>query len=208
MMTEFDVLVIIVVLLSSMIGFLRGIIREIFSILGWIGAAILTFFLFPYVADKMDGLFKSILVVNIASIFVVFMMVLMVLSVFNAMLLDNLREIRAGSVDRSLGLLFGLVRGVFIVSVFHFLILALHNKDTAPKWLEDGETYGITQPGGEKMYAWAKDYVAHLQGEDRDLGDMYEDATEPLREKREVKKIKLPERKIRLPERIPGADEE
>ncbi len=202
MLTEFDVLVTIVVLLSSMIGFLRGIIKEAFSILGWFGAALITFFMFPYVAEIMDEYFKSIFIVNIVSIIVVFLVVLAVVSIFGALLLDNLREVRSGPIDRTFGTAFGLARGLLLVSALHFLVITLHNKEEPPKWLEEGETYKLTEWGGKKIHAKAKEYVDHLQvDEDDDEKSVTESVTEALKEKRTPKKIKLPER-------LPDADEE
>lgn len=162
--TQFDVVVIIIILLSSVFAFIRGFLKEFFSLAGWLGAAAITFIAYPHAVQLIDGMFKSSKVVNIVAIVLVFLAVLMVIAIINAMILDNLREMRMGIVDRSLGLLFGLLRGIIIASIIHFAVVILHENDEGPEWLTQGETYQITVIGANVIKDLAEKF------KDVDLG--------------------------------------
>ena len=67
-LSQFDVAVIIIILLSSVFAFLRGFIKEILLLTGWVGAISITLYAFPHAANAMGDLFKSSKVVNIAAV--------------------------------------------------------------------------------------------------------------------------------------------
>ncbi len=164
MFSEFDVFILIVLMISTVIGFVRGFIREMLSIAGWIGAGLITYYSFPKLVATISELFISSMVVNIVSIIIVFLVVLGLISVLNAMMLDNLRGFRLGMADRSLGTLFGMLRGVVIVSAIHFMVaIALEEEGKDPEWLKQGETYGLTSFGGEMVRNYAMPYLEELR---------------------------------------------
>lgn len=157
-LTEFDIAVLIIVLLSSVFATLRGFIKELLVLVSWIGSAAITIYSFPYAADFMGDWFQDSKVVNIIAIILVFLGILTLISIVNAMILDNLREMRLGMIDRSTGLLFGLVRGVLIASVIHFAIIILHQDDEGPDWLTGSETYQITKVGSDIIKELSEEY--------------------------------------------------
>lgn len=157
MFTEFDVLVSVIILISTIISFMNGIAKDLLSLVGWVGAAAVTLLFFPFAASLMDELFRSSRVVNIAAVIIVYVIALAGISVINSMILDNLREFRLGPVDRSMGAVFGLFKGVVIVSIIHFSIITVAEKE--PDWLAEGETYGLTSSGAGIIHNMTKGYV-------------------------------------------------
>jgi len=116
LLTGFDYAVIAIIVLSMLRGAWRGLVSELFALVGWIVAFVLAAryasrlaFLIP--ANWPGGALTQWLV-GFAAIAVG---VVLVASVGNA-LLGRLTEVSGlQSVDRSLGLLFGLARGVLLV---------------------------------------------------------------------------------------------
>ncbi len=162
--TGFDIFIILVALISLLMGFMRGILKEIMAIIAWVGAGLIAYFSYPYVVEKLDQLFeKSSTVTVVVSIAVVFLTALAVISLFNMMLMDNFRGFRKGGVDRSLGALFGLLRAAVIVSFIHFAVVMLFKGGDEPDWFAKGKTYRLTQMGSDAMKGMADTFIEKIK---------------------------------------------
>ncbi|MGI4814556.1 MAG: CvpA family protein [Janthinobacterium lividum] len=122
MLTAFDYGVIAIMVLSALRGAWRGLVSEVFSLIGWIVALLVAkryaANLAPYVPANWPG---GVLTQWLVAFVAIVAAVLIVSATANALLtrLANASGLR--SVDRSLGLLFGLVRGVILVLVVAIL---------------------------------------------------------------------------------------
>jgi membrane protein required for colicin V production len=132
-MTLFDYIVFAIVALSVLLGFMRGIVREVFALATWVLAFIIarTFaiYLVPYMPASIDTPSLRMLSAFVAT----FVLAFLGFVVVSAMLTALLKHLGLGSADRSLGVAFGFVRGMAIV-----LILVLVGGMTAlprePSW--------------------------------------------------------------------------
>lgn len=194
-MTYFDVAVIIIILLSTVFAFLRGFIKEFLVLLGWLAAAVITIYLYPQAIELVNEYVKGSKVVSIITVSLLFLTILILISIFNAMILDNLREMRLGVIDRSLGFLFGLLRGVLLASVIHFSIVILHEKGDGPKWLTKGETYNITVIGANMIKDIAEDFdIGKAQEKTEEIMEDTEEALDGAGDKIEEYKEDLEEK--------------
>jgi membrane protein required for colicin V production len=124
-MNTVDIIVISVVALSALIAFLRGFVREVLTIGSWIGASLITLYGFPLAQPKFEHWISSKLAADIACGIALFLASLIVFSIISHMIARFVRGSAMTAVDRSLGLLFGLVRGAILVSLAYMLIFAL-----------------------------------------------------------------------------------
>ncbi len=134
-MSVVDIFIIVTIVISLLIGLFRGFIREILSLFSWLGALWLGYayatlgasYLEPYITQP-----PLRVVVAFAAIFVA---ALIVFSIISYLLYRLLSIAGVSGVDRSLGMLFGLIRGFVIVSL---LILAATFMDfTSQPWWKD-----------------------------------------------------------------------
>ena len=95
----------------------RGFVREVLSIFAWVGAVVAAFKLYPYVQPEVASILPQKNLVVFASIGVVFLVVLIVLSIVSAAVGGLVRSSALSQLDRTLGLVFGVVRGAVIVSI-------------------------------------------------------------------------------------------
>lgn len=122
--TIVDGIVAIVVVLSAILAYSRGFVRELMSIAGWVAAAILAFlfagpaqplmFEVPYLGDFLQG---SCELSTIAAFAAVFALALLVASIFTPLFSSAIQNSAIGGVDQALGFLFGVARGVLLVAV-------------------------------------------------------------------------------------------
>lgn len=114
-MTLFDYLVLFVLIASVIISMLRGLIREILSLLGWVVAFVVANAYGAVLAKMLPELIPGDVVRLMVAFVVLFFGVRLLMGLF-IMLLDALIKASGLSlVDRGLGGLFGLARGLVIV---------------------------------------------------------------------------------------------
>jgi len=120
-MTWFDYTVIVIVLLSALLGWWRGLVYEIFSLLSWVAAVLLARLLAPSLLPYMpSGLGSEIL--RTAAAYAILFIVTLLLGGVVAWLLSRLVKF-AGLKwqDGLLGTLFGIARGILVALVLVLL---------------------------------------------------------------------------------------
>ncbi|PLZ01010.1 bacteriocin production protein [Burkholderia sp. WAC0059] len=118
MLTAFDYAVMAVIGLSALRGAWRGFIGEVFGLVGWVVAFLAACFFVdrvaPWIPADWPGGALTQWVVAFALIVIG---VVLVAGVANALLVRLVQVSGLSGVDRSLGLMFGLARGVVLVLV-------------------------------------------------------------------------------------------
>lgn len=126
--TLVDAGVAIIVLLSGVLAYSRGFVREAMAILGWIGAAVVAFIF----ADQVEPLVRQIPIVGdfigdscelaiIGAFAAVFAVALVVFSIFTPLFSTVVQRSALGGVDQGLGFFFGVLRGIVLVAVAFFV---------------------------------------------------------------------------------------
>ncbi len=165
--TEFDVIVCVLMLVTAVMAFSRGFIRDSLRLVGYLAASFSTLALYPFTASIFSELFRSSLVTSAVAVIILFLLSLMVFSLFVNMMLDNMRELRMGPIDRTAGALFGLLKGWLIVSIIHygvFITYFFFDKEE-PRWLVAGETYELTKKGSNMIDNWVGEEVRQKHDE-------------------------------------------
>ena len=143
-MNTIDIIVIAVVVLSAVIAFLRGFVREVLTIGSWLGASLVTLYGFPLLQGKFEQWISSKMAADIVCGISLFLVSLIVFSILSHMIAGFVRGSALTAVDRSLGLLFGLARGAILVSLAYMLIFALD-----PNMLRGARTTPMMARGAE-----------------------------------------------------------
>lgn len=122
--TLIDAGVAIVIVLSAILAYSRGVVRESLAILGWVIAAVAAFVF----AAQAQPLIRELPVVGeflgdscelsvIAAFAAVFAIVLVLTSLFAPLLSSAVQRSVLGGLDQGLGFLFGVLRGIVLVAV-------------------------------------------------------------------------------------------
>ena len=130
MLTTFDYAVMAVIALSALRGAWRGLLSEVFGLIGWIAAFFIACrcvgLVVPYIPANWPG---GALTQWVLAFALIVIGVVLVASVANALLARLVEVSGLGGVDRSLGLMFGLARGAILV----VLLVALAGLTELPK---------------------------------------------------------------------------
>ncbi|HEV7274745.1 MAG TPA: CvpA family protein [Devosiaceae bacterium] len=117
MLTAFDVGVGILVLISAILATARGLTREVLSLATWAGSAAIAIYMLLYHPEFAQQYIAEELVANIATVAVTFIVALIVLHLITMRIADFVVDSKIGPLDRTLGFLFGVARGVLIAVV-------------------------------------------------------------------------------------------
>jgi membrane protein required for colicin V production len=119
-----DLAVVGVVAVSALLAFLRGFVRELFGLGAWAGAAAFAVWAAPQLQPHLHRWITNPEVAFPAALAIAFLLALLVLSLIARMVGGLVRASGLGSVDRTLGVVFGLVRGAALV-VFAYIAAGL-----------------------------------------------------------------------------------
>jgi membrane protein required for colicin V production len=146
-----DIFLIVVMLISGLLAMVRGFMREVLSIVAWVAAAGAAFYLFPrllpyatqYFGGWNEWLVKGLVVGG------VFLATLIIVSIFTVKLSDKILDSRIGALDRSLGFLFGLARGLIIVVVAFVFFNWLVPQKSQPEAIKNARSRVVLQGTGD-----------------------------------------------------------
>jgi membrane protein required for colicin V production len=120
-MTWVDLAVFGFLLISGLLAFVRGLVREVLGVGAWAGSLALAFFALPTMRGIVHQWIPQPQWVDPASFIVVFIISLIVLMLIARAIGGLVRRSALGGVDRTLGLVFGLARGAAVVIVAYIL---------------------------------------------------------------------------------------
>jgi membrane protein required for colicin V production len=133
--TLLDLILLGVMLISGMLAMIRGFMREILSIAAWAAAAFATLYFYGRLLPVAKQYFNNDIVAAGAVIGGVFLGTLLVVSIVTVRISDMILDSRIGALDRTLGFLFGLARGLVIVVVAFMFFDWLVPQKSQPGWV-------------------------------------------------------------------------
>lgn len=122
--TLVDAAVGLVVVVSAILAYSRGLVREVLAIAGWVIAAIAAFVLaptveplvreIPYVGNILGDSCELTIIASFAAVFAV---MLVIVALFTPVFSSLIRNSALGGIDQGLGFFFGVLRGILLVAV-------------------------------------------------------------------------------------------
>lgn len=124
-LNNLDVVFLVIVGVSALVAIARGVTKELLSITGWILAAVSVYYLLPVVDPIMQKYIASEVLSNLVS----GMVILIMFCIFWVLAADKIstqiRFSKLSALDRILGFIFGIFRGVIIVILLQIMISSL-----------------------------------------------------------------------------------
>ena len=158
-MNLIDILFVLVVAVSLLVGIWRGLLRELLSLVSWLLAAYLAWRLHGLLMQPLADVIASPGARQAAALLLVFVGSLIVLALLSHLLVSLLKRSPLRGTDRALGAVFGVLRGVVLIAAAVLLVEAtplqksLWWKDStlvpqtrgAAQWLRDAVERGLEQ---------------------------------------------------------------
>lgn len=142
-----DIILLGIMLISGLLALMRGFTREVLSLVSWGLAAVAAWFAFqkkpgfdlvmPYVNN--DKIAQAIIAA------VAFLVVLIVVSVISVKISDTVVESSVGAFDRTLGFLYGIARGLVLVSIAYMFYSWANPPEKHEDWIRNAQTLPLIQ---------------------------------------------------------------
>jgi membrane protein required for colicin V production len=155
--TLLDILLLVVMLVSGLLAMIRGFMREILSIGAWGVAALVTLYSFAKVLPIAQGYFSSNTVATGVTVGSIFLLTLLIVSIITVRISDMILDSRVGALDRTLGFLFGLGRGLIIVVVAFLFFAWLVPDRSQPSWVSGAKSKVVLQSTGQWLMSMLPD---------------------------------------------------
>jgi membrane protein required for colicin V production len=128
-MTWIDFVIIGVIFISCFISLIRGFVREALSLTGWIVSFLIAWRLHGSFSTFLQGSISNLNLRLIVAFFTLFAMSMVVFAVINFFASKLVQRTGLSGADRAIGVLFGFLRGVVLVSA----LVALAGLTQIPK---------------------------------------------------------------------------
>lgn len=183
-----DLAVLAVIMLSILVGILRGATREVLGIAGWIGAFATVFYGLPLFRPLGRQYIHSPMIADAVVAGILFILSLAVFILISRIISTGVKGSILGGLDRSLGLVFGFLRGIFIVCLIYLALFFFYPQGHMPDRIKHARfTPWIAQGAHEIQRFIPKDYfpqhdLSHTPINPLDAKDLFENALPTLEE--------------------------
>ena len=151
-MTQFDFLVLALLGVSAAVGFARGPVREVFALMALVVAAGLAVFGLPVFGPMVKKVVHPDWLGTVAAIVVVFAIAFVALRLIGAGIARHVQNTQMlGFLDRSLGLLIGLGRGLIVLGALFLMFTAATPEDLRPQWMTGARSWPLAATMGRVL---------------------------------------------------------
>lgn len=136
---------------SMLISLTRGFTTEALSLVAWVGAIVITLqghpILLPYIIEFVQPDFMASMITYAA-----LGILSLILFKFVAVIVGKtVKESHIGALDRGLGVLFGIARGMLAVSFLYLLTTPFYSPGNYPTWFEDAKSRPLIEYGASVL---------------------------------------------------------
>lgn len=152
-----DLVVLGVVLLSALLAAVRGATREILAIASWAIAAAAALMLHQPLLPVVSQHIANPTVALVVTIAAIFLVTLVIVSFITLRISDLVLDSRIGSIDRTLGFVFGVARGLLICVIAYIFFSWLVPEKMQPDWARDARLKPFLERSGQQLQALLPD---------------------------------------------------
>jgi membrane protein required for colicin V production len=146
-----DLVVVLIVIVSTVYATIRGFVNETLSILAWVAAALAALFFGPWAAGMTEKMFSPHWLGALAGYAFIFLLTVLPLSFMTFRLSQSVKRSQIGPLDRSLGAAFGVVRGLVIVGVAYLIFTIIVPTAMQPEWVTKARLLPVIRSSAEAI---------------------------------------------------------
>ncbi|TYC63359.1 CvpA family protein [Rhodobacterales bacterium] len=149
--TLLDGLLLAIMFISAVLAMIRGFVREVLSIVSWVAAAAAAFLLYERVLPYAKQYISHDVVAMGVSAAAIFLVTLIIVSYITMRISDFVLDSRIGALDRTLGFVFGAVRGLLLVVVALLFFDWFVQPEQQPQWVINAKSRPVLQSIGQRL---------------------------------------------------------
>ncbi len=145
-----DLTVFGIILVSALFAFVRGFIKEMLSVAAWLGAVFAAIYGRPYLEPFVLEFISEPMAVTAIAASTIFVGTVVLLSLIGHLIAGRIRDSMLSALDRSLGFLFGVVRGGLLISLAVLVLTEVRPTEAErPKVLREAKTAPFIAMGAD-----------------------------------------------------------
>jgi membrane protein required for colicin V production len=155
-MSLFDLAAGLVLIVSAVIGWIRGATREVATVLALVLAAVIALFALRFSGPVARHAIHTPWLANITAILMVFAAVYILLRVLASAMTRRIHQTSGlGGVDRTVGAGFGVARALVVLGLANLTINAIMPPDRMPAWISGAWLYPVSSISAAALRAFA-----------------------------------------------------
>jgi membrane protein required for colicin V production len=159
-----DLLVVVIIIASAVYATYRGFVAETLSIFAWAAAAFATLYFAPAAVPLLNGMFSPV-VATLAAYIGVFLLVLIPMSFLSYRFAQGVQNSAMGTLDRSMGAVFGIIRGLILIAMAYLLFTLIVPVKNQPGWIADAWTLPLVQDTGDVLLSLVPERDSRVFGD-------------------------------------------
>ena len=153
-MTQFDLIALAILAISGLIGFARGALRELITMVAFVLAVAIALFALRFTGPAARHWLHPSWVGNVAALLAGFLVSYIAIRVIGAGITRKVHDVGAlGGIDRVAGIGIGLIRGFVILGVFQMVFSAATPRERMPTWISHAALYPAAADSAEALKA-------------------------------------------------------
>ncbi|WP_127075902.1 CvpA family protein [Rhodomicrobium lacus] len=162
-----DIILVAIMIFSGFLAMLRGLTREMLSIMSWALAAIVTLLAYSHFKEDVRGMIDTPMLADATLIALAFITSLILFSLLTANISERVLDSRVGAVDRTLGFVYGLVRGLILVVIAFLIVSQIVDRQNLPRWVREARSLPLIESTGDTIKSLLPDNPESLFKRDR-----------------------------------------
>jgi membrane protein required for colicin V production len=143
-LTLFDIIAVLILGVSVLVGFARGALREVATVISFVLAVIIAIFALRLTGPLARAAVHPAWAATGVALVVVFLAAYIAFRVLASNLMRSVHNVRAlGTLDRIVGAGFGLVRGLVVLGIFYLAFNLAPPPMGTPAWIANAKLYPL-----------------------------------------------------------------
>lgn len=153
-----DIVIVAVLIVSGVLAYFRGLVRETLTMAGWIGAAFATLYGYPVLGPLVGEFVASNLITDLVSAAIIFVVTLVLLTILTHIISERVKGSALGHLDCALGFVFGVLRGAVLVALLYIGATLFWDEKDFPAPIAEARSLPLVRAGAN--------FLARLAPED------------------------------------------
>lgn len=202
-LNNLDVVILIITAVSALIALCRGLVKEVLSIIGWVLAAVVVFYLLPILTPLAKNYIASSMMAGIVTALLILIVFYIIWLLSTDKMVSKIRTSKLSALDRILGLVFGVLRACLLVILFNILVTWMLPEESKEGMFKDSRYFNIAGRFAEPLVSLIPESTIDLirdksaevglgkeqSDEDKDSASGKEQEQEQKQEQEEQKEI-------------------
>lgn len=142
-LNNLDIVILIMLGISALIALSRGLMKEVLSIIGWVLASAAVIYFLPIFTPITKEYIASGMIAGVVTSIFILILFMVIWILLTGNIVDKIRSSKLSSLDRMLGLFFGIMRAFLLVILLNILISWIMPKERQPETFKNSKYFQL-----------------------------------------------------------------